>query len=363
MSPSRAAQPTHENVSRPQRHLRPGQVRRSYRLSLRRLRPHALPSGHDRRGLAEALPYLVLGLLGGAVADRVRRARLNMVADAGRGSVEAAVFVWHLSGGLPLAVLYAAVAAIRVAGCFANPARRALVAQVAAGSDLTAANGPVGTTGYGASILGPAVAAVLLAAGGLGAFFAFGACTYLLSAVLVSVLSRPLSEQPAAPRPAPQAPLSILRSVVSDLWAFARVLRASRQLLLLSVLSASAVVFYTWAWQIGIVVKSHQLSPTSSTETYTVLMAVFAASVVVTGLLVPWWRQRLGLRHYLVSMIVWGVGLAMIGELHGEIGVAAMVVVMGAGVSIGSQTRLYLLQTEVPQTVVARAYGAYSVTM
>lgn len=46
------------------------------------------------------------------------------------------------------------------------------------------------------------------------------------------------------------------------------------------------------------VVKSHQLGPVASTETYTVLTAVFAASVVVTGLLVPWSRQRLGLGDY-----------------------------------------------------------------
>jgi MFS family permease len=283
-------------------------------------------------------------------------------ADVGRGLVEAGVFAWHLSGGLPLAALYAAVAVIEVGGCFANPARRALVPLVAADSDLTAANGLVGTTGYGAFVLGPVVAAVLLGVGGLGAFFAFGACAYLLSAVLMSVLSRRLSEQPAASRPTPQVAFSLLRAGANDLWAFARVLRSSRQLLLLFPLSASAVVFYTWAWQIGIVVKSHQLSP-ASTETYTVLMAVFASSVVITGLLVPWWRQRLGLRDYLVALVVWGVGLAGIGELRSETGVVIMVVVMGAGVSIGSQTRLYLLQAEVPRSMIARAFGAYSVTM
>ncbi|MHB8296311.1 MAG: MFS transporter [Acidimicrobiales bacterium] len=147
-------------------------------------------------GLAEALPYLVLGLIGGVIADRVRKARANALADLLRGIASLGVFTWYTAGGIPVWGVYVSVMVIQVGGSLANPARRALVVDVVADdSSLTAANGLISMTDLGMSILGPSVAAGLLVAGGMAAFFMFNAFTYFISAVLMGALSRRLRER------------------------------------------------------------------------------------------------------------------------------------------------------------------------
>ncbi|WP_084964824.1 MFS transporter [Thermoactinospora rubra] len=58
-------------------------------------------------GLAHQLPWLVFSLAGGAVADRVDRRRLILLADLARGAVMAALALAVLMGTVSIPVLYA----------------------------------------------------------------------------------------------------------------------------------------------------------------------------------------------------------------------------------------------------------------
>jgi MFS transporter, ENTS family, enterobactin (siderophore) exporter len=138
------------------------------------------------------LPDLLVGLLAGAYADRWDRRRMMFVADLGRAVLTALIpiSVWLDGPTIPLIlvvtfpmqvlrVLWLAAYTASVPGLVGR-------SQVARASAIFEAVFNVGW------IIGPAIAGLLAATIGPGATIAIDACTFLISAVTILFVRRPL---------------------------------------------------------------------------------------------------------------------------------------------------------------------------
>jgi MFS family permease len=118
-------------------------------------------------GLASAVPMVALGLFGGSFADAVDRRLLVLVTNWGSIVVSVLLAVQAFAGLRLLWPLYALVAAQAMLGAVGAPARRTFVprllpaGQVAAGVALNQLSFQIGL------MVGPALAGVVTAAGGL----------------------------------------------------------------------------------------------------------------------------------------------------------------------------------------------------
>jgi MFS family permease len=154
-------------------------------------------------GFALALPTLLLSPIGGVWADRIHRLRLIRLTQIGwlaLFSVFAIVFVSG-SGSLPVIVLVAVVSGALLA--FDQPARQALVAGLVPAAGLSSAYGLIAASWNVSGLVGPSLAAALLAvafSAGLGAAPLL-ALTALGSGAMVFMTTR-VAEPPLAPRSA-----------------------------------------------------------------------------------------------------------------------------------------------------------------
>ncbi|MEU5640438.1 MFS transporter [Streptomyces milbemycinicus] len=171
------------------------------------------------------LPWLLFGLLGGAIADRVDQRRAMWAVDVARGVLMAAfaVVVWlgHATIGLLLALAFA----LTTLQTLFDNASTALLPSVVAPEALSRANARLMT---GQEVMGRFVGAPLVpVALGLGVAvpYAADAVTYLAAAALVASLGG----RAQAPRREPRAPGSTIRSDMAEgigvLWRD-RLLRA-----------------------------------------------------------------------------------------------------------------------------------------
>ncbi|GAA0903882.1 MFS transporter [Streptomyces thermoalcalitolerans] len=146
------------------------------------------------------LPWIVFGLLGGAVADRVDQRRAMWAVDTVRallvGGFAVAVALGHASIGLLLALAFALTTLQTLFDNAATALLPALVEPQALGS--ANARLMTGQRVAGGLLGGPAVPLLLTA--GAAAPFAANAATYLAAAALVASLRIPGPERP--PRPA-----------------------------------------------------------------------------------------------------------------------------------------------------------------
>jgi MFS family permease len=148
----------------------------------------------------QTLPMLVVGPYGGLVADRSDKRRLLIALQLGMALPAAALAALALSGTAQLWHVLVMAAALGVADAFEKPTRQAFVIEMVGPALVRNAVSLNSVMVNVARVIGPAIAGVIIAAGGIGACFALNAASFLPVAVLLVVMD------PAALHPSPLQP-------------------------------------------------------------------------------------------------------------------------------------------------------------
>ena len=124
-------------------------------------------------------PFMVFGLYAGVIADRFDNRRLVMATQAAQMVVSIALTALAFSGWESLPVVYALALLGGTALVFDAPGRQSLTFQMVGRNELP--NAVALNTGLfnGARVIGPAIAGVVIAAGGVGICFAVNSVTFL----------------------------------------------------------------------------------------------------------------------------------------------------------------------------------------
>jgi DHA3 family macrolide efflux protein-like MFS transporter len=137
-------------------------------------------------GAAETLPYLVLSLYGGVVADRIDRRRIMLASDLVSAGVllafVAVVFAYH--GKPPLATLFVLPFALSTARVFFMPAKSAAIPALVPAENLNAANSLSAATQSAMPMIGLSVSATILAV-----LYSHSPAVFFGSAVFIDALS------------------------------------------------------------------------------------------------------------------------------------------------------------------------------
>src|SRR4051794_19337455 len=136
-------------------------------------------------------------LVGGALADRLPRARLMAASELAAALLQAAAVAALARGAAPLPFLAFLQAATGASRGFFHPAMTGLVACLVPRPRLQGVNGVLGMAEAGARLGGPPVAGLLLAVLGPEPALLAVAATFAVSAILLLTLSR---REPAGPR-------------------------------------------------------------------------------------------------------------------------------------------------------------------
>ena len=141
---------------------------------------------------AQSVPLVVFLVFGGSAADRWGRRRVMVIADLMRSVAQGSLAAWVILGHPPLVAFAAAEAVIGVGQAMFGPAVTGLVPDLVADpSDLQAANSLRGLANSLATVAGPALAGIVVAAINPGWAIAVDATTYLASAALLVSLRLP----------------------------------------------------------------------------------------------------------------------------------------------------------------------------
>ncbi|MGO4727427.1 MULTISPECIES: MFS transporter [unclassified Inquilinus] len=169
----------------------------------------ALGAGAGGTGLlqtVQTLPFLLLSLPAGLLADRSSRRRLMAAAEALRALSLIAILILAETGGLSLGLL-AALGFLGAAGTVAySVAAPSLIPDLVPRAALPAANGRIELARSAAFAAGPALAGALVAWAGGGLAFAAAAALSVLAVVLLRGI-----REPVRPAPPPRRILHDLR--------------------------------------------------------------------------------------------------------------------------------------------------------
>jgi MFS family permease len=139
--------------------------------------------------IARLLPYVLLGPIGGAIADRHPRRTVLVLGSAVRLALML-VLAAAVAGDVPVAVVIAGVALASAAGSAERPASLSLLPRLVGESRLGPANALLHTVQDLAVVVGPAIGALLLAVSSPAWAFIANAATFAVAGLLFATLGR-----------------------------------------------------------------------------------------------------------------------------------------------------------------------------
>lgn len=137
---------------------------------------------------APVTAMVVILMIGGAVADRTSRQRVMVIADCLAALSQGAVAGLFLTGTASVPLLIALMLVNGACAAFHHPAAMGFIPQVVEQDELQSANALLGAARSSATMIGAALAGVLVAAFGAGITLALDAVSFVVAAVLLASL-------------------------------------------------------------------------------------------------------------------------------------------------------------------------------
>ena len=130
---------------------------------------------------ATFVPYLLFGLVLGAVVDQVDRRRMMVAVDLGRALLVAVLPILSVTGNLEVWHIYVMAFALSTLGILFDCGEFAAVPSLVPADDLVTANGWITAVNSAGQVVGPVLAGVLLAVVPVADLLFVDAAPFLLS--------------------------------------------------------------------------------------------------------------------------------------------------------------------------------------
>jgi MFS family permease len=243
----------------------------------------------------QTLPTLVLGPYGGVIADRMDKRKLMIGLQSMMGALALLLGLLTITGVVQLWHVYALAFLLGLNNCFENPARQSFVLEMVGPTDLRNAVSLNSVLVNCARAVGPAVAGIVIATGGIGLCFLLNAVSFV--AVVVSLIRLDTSKL-APSDPAPRAPGQLREG-------FSYVRRTPKLAVPLLMMGLVGCLAYEFQVVLPIVASE---TFRGDARTYGFLTAAMGVGAVVGGLYVAA-RGRTGMKSMVVGATAFGVAL------------------------------------------------------
>ena len=287
------------------------------------------------------LPFVVLALVGGVLADRIERRRILIASDVVRLATQATAGALLLSGGAEVWHLAALAAVYGAADSFFSPAFTGLMPlTIAEPHHLQQANALRGMSFSTGSIVGPVLGGLLVATIGEGGALLVDAGTFAVS-VLCLLALRPRDVERGDPEPFSAGLRGGWREVRTRTWVWS---------FMLAIVVYHVIVLPS-IWVLGPVLMEDELHGATS---WAIVVTAFGAGSIVADLSLLRWRPRFALRAASVALAFASCQAVVIGSGLPIAAIAAVEFCAAMGVSLSFTLWETTLQEHIPEASLSR---------
>jgi len=296
---------------------------------------------------ASNLPFFLLALPAGALADVVDRRRLALVALAWLCASAALLAGLALAGWIGPAVLLALTFAIGVGSALLSPAFAAIIPDLVPRDEIEPAVALNGISLNAARAVGPALGGFVVAAAGPGATFALNALSFL---AVMAVLARWRREAPERTLP-PEELIGAMRAGL-------RYVRHSPDFRTVLVRTGAFALPASAIWALLPLYARDQLALGPSG--YGVLLGFFGVGAVAGGVMLHRMRRVLGIEGLATgAVLVFAASHVILAYVHAFAAVACALFLAGGAWTSLLSTLSAAAQMAIPTWVRARALSTH----
>lgn len=295
-------------------------------------------------GLVRIVPIALFALVGGTLADVLDRRQLLVRTNALAALLAALLALASLTGHDRLGVIYLLTAAISATMAFSGPAFQAIIPNLVPRQDLTNAISLNSLMRQVATIVGPALAGVTMAAADIGWVYAANALSYV--AIIAALLAIRYRGGPAA------RDTQLGWEAIAEGWRFVR----GARLIWSSMVLDFFATFFSSARNLLPLIAGEVLR--TDERGYGLLATADAVGSLVAGLLVSLRRDiyRQGM-VLLASVALYGLATALFGLATSFALSYLFFALVGASDTVSTIIRQTLRQTVTPDRLRGRMTG------
>lgn len=291
---------------------------------------------------ARTVTIVVVGLIGGVVADRLSRRTVMIAADLARFAGQITIGVLLVSGHATVPEIVVSQMLVAAGNAFYEPASMGMI-QATASEHMQEANALKTIATSGATMIGPAIGGALVATVGASYALMADGGTYLLSALLLAQVSRAAHALAERDTEAPTF-LADLRGgfheVASRRWLLATIINMAIGNMLLS----------SWPVLAPLICKQDY----SGAPSYALLNIVWAVGMLVGGTALLRFKPRYLLRAAMLAFlpaVLPGIALGLKAPIYI---VALLQFFNGIGVTIDNALWWTAMQQQIPKDAISR---------
>jgi MFS family permease len=294
--------------------------------------------------VVQSVPFAVLLLLGGAIADRFSPRNVMLASHLARGVVLSGITAAAALGVVRTWELFALAGVFGIADAFFWPASDSILPSLLPRELLERGNAAVGLGEQGTRLLGPILGGLLVRYIGLPEAIAFNAATYFAAAFTVTAAPRKQSARESKP----------IRAIGGEIAEGLRYARQSADFRVIFLLLAAATLSYSGLFSVGLPALSRHF-PDNAVALGLLLSAWGfgqlggSISAMITGL-----PRRWGILIICMTFCE-GTAFALLGFLPSLWLAVTILVVLGFGVAYSTDVALpTFIQTRTAPDILGR---------
>ncbi|WP_106505886.1 MFS transporter [Brachybacterium timonense] len=292
-----------------------------------------------------------LGLLGGALADRLPRKHILIVADIARGCIVALTAILAMQGDVPMSYIYASAFLLSAFSMLYDPASVAALPDIVGEHNLVRANAYLSTTSRLVQILGRAAGGVAIAAFGEASAMAANAISFFVSALMVLLVTFPPPDYISG------GPLSI-RTLVADTVSGLKYFLVNRALL--AVVLVALFANFSGGLTAGLIPAFAEMHLSGGVALYSALLAALSIGEFIGMLVMGALGARLPLRRSLsFSILASGLIYLALSINVAPGGALFLFGIQGIALAISNLPIRTLLQTTASTEMRGRVFAAF----
>lgn len=295
-------------------------------------------------GALQALPILLFSLFGGVFADRWPKRRVMLVTQA--ASMLQAFLLWALlvTGVLQLWHLYILALLLGITNSLGRPTSRAFLIEMVGREDLPNAIALNSSLSTLASIVGPGLGGIIIAASGVTVLFLLNALSFLPIIVALALIH---SHELHAQRPAGEHPniRQSLREGMDYIW--------KAPAILLVIVVVGLVLLFGSNFNVILPLFATEVLHVGATG-FGFLSAATDVGALLAGLWLAWSNRQPTLRRVLTGTLIYGVLEAAFALSHIYFLSIALIASVGFMETTYATQALTMLQTDVPDSLRGR---------
>ncbi len=299
---------------------------------------------------ATTLPFVLLGLIGGVLADTLDRRWLMISVQAAMAAVGALLAALTFSGQIPPALLLLLIFLLGSGIALTTPAYQSLVPDLVARREIPAASALTSISINIARAVGPAIAGVLVASAGVGTTFTVAAATSAFYAAVLLLWRRP------------PPPVATPEPFVAALRAGGRYVRHAPVVRRILLRAGLFLVPASSLFALLPLIASHRLG--LGAGGYGFLLAAIGAGAICGALLLPRARTRLSLNQMVAGASgLYVAVLVAVALLHNAVPALVLLVPAGAAWVVVLSSVNAALQLFLPGWVRGRSLAVYQTVL